>query len=204
LQEGVGRSSESLADDDGVADDVIQVAPEAVAAMIGAKVASLEERTQLVRTGEPLERLIGLTDEEARSLNDLWHRLKPGLDTQRMAKVKHQRLGDGGVWLGVEPFPEQGEEIRRQFLLTTLEVLGKSRGKIYLDAIRAHEAFGQWGKTVGSGFTIHMFAQEDESLLYEIVEQAAADGSPGRKWNTSQIPAHLAEMADAVGITLSP
>jgi hypothetical protein len=82
--------------------------------------------------------------------------------------------------------------------------LGGSRSQVFLDAVDAHGAFGRWGKTVGSGFTIHMFVQEDESLLYEIVEQATTAGSQIRKWKTSTIPQHLAEMASAVGISLSP
>jgi hypothetical protein len=179
------------------------VEPEALVALLGAKVLRLEERIQLIQPDGALERLIGLTEEEARSLNDLWGRTNPELVSLQTANVKHQRLDDGGLWLGVEPFPE-GEELRQDFLLTTHRVLGESRGQVFLDAVGAHGAFGRWGKTVGSGFTIHMFVQEDESLLYEIVEQVAADGSRGRKWNTSTIPAHLAELASAVGISLTP
>jgi hypothetical protein len=202
LKNTTHQDGEDLADDD-EADDSLQVDSEALIALMGAKVPRLEERGQLIQPDGELERLIGLTEEEARSMNELWGRTKPELDSLRTANVKHQRLEDGGVWLGVEPFAE-GEELRQDFLLTTHRVLGESRGRVFLDAVGAHGAFGRWGKTVGSGFTVHMFAQEDESLLYEIVEQAAADGSRNRKWNTSTIPAHLAEMASAVGISLSP
>ncbi len=193
-------------DDAGEADEEIalQVTPDALIALIESWVPTLTERIQLVQTDEPLAKLIEITEEEAQALNGFWDRLKPGLDAQRMANVKHQTLGDGGVWLGIEPFPEEGEKCRRDFLRSVHRVLGESRARVFLESIAAYEAFGKWGKTVGSGHTIHMFVQEDESLVYEIVEQpASADGSH-RKWNTSTLPTRLAEMASAAGITLSP
>ena len=33
--------------------------------------------------------------------------------------------------------------------------------------------------------------ENDGSNVYEITEQARSDGSPGRKWKTSRVPAHL-------------
>ena len=202
LGDRAGRYREERSESDG--DDLLQVAPDAVTALLGAKVTSLEERSQLIQTGNPLEQLIDTSEEEAATLNDFWDRLKPGVDDVRLENLKHQRLDDGGIWMGIEPFPEQGETFRVDFHRRVLEVLGESRGQVFLNCIGAHHAFGNWGKTVGTGFTIHMVVEEDGSLLYEIQEQTAADGTPGRRWNTSRIPAHLSAMAEAVGISLSP
>ena len=70
--------------------------------------------------------------------------------------------------------------------------------------MKAHGAFGNWGKTVGSEFFIGMWEQDDGSYIYEITEQARSDGSPGRKWKTSRVPAHLKDLAEAVSIPVHP
>lgn len=172
-------------------DESLQVNPDDITRLIGAKVKHLEERTQLIHPGHPLEQVIGVTDNEAGQLNELWNRLKPALDSLRAEHVIHQKLDGGGIWFGVEPIPGDGETLRQDFLLTTIKTLGEARARVFLNAISAHKAFGRWGKSVGSGFTVHTFVQADESLIYEIYEDSLTEGKPGRKWNSSTIPPHL-------------
>jgi len=169
-------------------DESLLVDPDDVTRLIGSKVKLLEERSQLIHPDHPLEQVIGVTDHEAGQLNELWNRLKPALDSLRAEHVIYQELDGGGIWFGVEPFPGDGETLRQDFLLTTIKTLGEARARVFLNAISAHEAFGQWGKSVGSGFAVHTFVQDDGSLIYEIYEDSATTGKPGRKSHSSTIP----------------
>lgn len=196
---GTARDAESTEPDAGV----LEVNPEALAALINAKVVDLERREPLVTRDEPLARLLAMDASEVKSLNDLWQNIRPRLDKLRMEKVKYQRLEDGGVWLGVEPFPEEGDILRQDFIVTSVSVLGESRGRVFLDAIKAHTSYGRWGKSVGTGFTVRMRERDDDSLLYEIIEQSGAGGKAGRRWLTTKIPAHLEAMAKAAGVRLT-
>jgi hypothetical protein len=197
-RERSGRTSSRGQGDEGLEvdedDETFRVDSDDITRLIGAKVESLEERAQLMDPDDPLEQVIGVTDEEAKKLNGLWHDLKPSLDSLRSDHVIHQELENGGIWFGVEPFPEEGESLRESFLLTIIETLGEARARTFLNAISAHRAFGQWGKSVGSGFAVHTFVQEDESIIYEIYEDSRVAGKRGRKWNSSTIPPHLKKL----------
>lgn len=199
-----GSRQANKAQDGGEKGERLHVDPESVAALLEAEVVDLERRKALVQGDEPLSRFLRLQEDEIRALNDLWKDISPRLHALRMENVRHQRLDDGGVWLGVESFAEEGDVLRQDFLRTTHGMLGDERGKVFLDAIKAHGAYGQWGKTVGTGYVVRVRVQDDGSHLYEITEQARADGTPGRKWQVAQIPAHLADMAREAGIALSP
>ncbi len=192
------HESEALEDDD----ESFLVNSDDVTRLIGAKVKLLEERTQLIHPGHPLEQVIGVTDNEAGQLNELWNRLKPALDSLRTDHVIHQELDGGGIWFGVEPFPGDGETLRQEFLLTIIKTLGEARARVFLNATSAHEAFGQWGKSVGSGFAVHTFFQDDGSLIYEIYEDSPTAGKRGRKWNSSTIPAHLKKLVQSSHVDL--
>ena len=203
LHNGAGDRGTRRSDQE-EAEDVIRVSPEQVAALLDSKVKPLEHRIELIDPDEPLARFIDLNQQEAEILNHYWEQLKPKLDDVRMKNVKHQRLPDGGVWLGIEPFPSEGDQFRQEFMLKVHSLLDESRGKVFLDAIRAHDAYGKWGTTVGTGFAIRILEQADESLVYEIIEQSTADGRPGKKWLAPKVPVHLEEMAEVVGVPLKP
>lgn len=191
-------------DDDEDDEEWLHVDPAMLTKLLNAKVVNLEVRTELVRADEPLSRFLRLDAEEVKELNELWQNISPKLHALRMENLKHQRLDDGGVWLGIESFPEQGDGLRQGFLLAIHGLLGEGRGKVFLDAVKAHGAYGQWGKTVGTGYVVRVRVQDDGSHLYEVIEQTRAGGTPGRRWQTSKIPAHLEDMAEEAGIALSP
>lgn len=201
VRENSGRTRSAVHDietlEDRDQDESLLVNPDDVTLLIGAKVKLLEERTQLIHPDHPLEQVIGVTDHEAAQLNELWNRLKPALDSLRADHVIHQELDGGGIWFGVEPFPGDGETLRQDFLLTTIKTLGEARARVFLNAISAHQAFGQWGKSVGSGFAVHTFVQDDDSLIYEIYEDSPTAGKRGRKWNSSTIPPHLKKLVQS-------
>lgn len=201
IRENSGRTRFSAPDIDSLVeeehDDSLLVHPDDVTRLIGAKVKPLEERLQLIHPGAPLEQIIGVTDNETGQLNELWNRLKPALDSHRADHVIHQELDGGGIWFAVEPFPEDGEALRKNFLQNTIKTLGEARARIFLNATSAHKAFGQWGKSVGSGFAVHTFVQEDDSLIYEIYEDSPTAGKRGRKWNSSTIPPHLKKLVQS-------
>ena len=191
-------NSEALEDND----ESFLVESDDVIRLIGSKIKLLEERTQLIHPDHPLEQVIGVTKNEAEQLNELWNRLKPALVALRADNVVHQELEGGGIWFGVEPFPGDGEALRKEFLLTTIKTLGEARARVFLNALSAHQAFGQWGKSIGSGFAVHTFVQDDDSIIYEIYEDSLTAGKPGRKWNSSTIPPHLKKLLQSSQVEL--
>ena len=197
--QGAGRQHTRQEDEERILVDA-----DAVAALLKTEVPTLEHRTQLVSADEPLARFLNINAEDVAALNRVWQEIRPKLRDLRTEHVSYQEREGDGMWVGVSPFPDEGEVLRVELLLSTTSRLGEARGKVFLDAMKAHRAFGNWGKTVSGDFTIGLWEQDDGSNVYEITEQARSDGSPGRKWRTSRVPAHLKDLADAVGIPVHP
>jgi hypothetical protein len=196
------RESRNTADKEAQDADHLKVDPADLHELLKTEVEPLERRGQFIKLDEPLAKLLDVTLEEAQVINSLWGELSGRLKSERIKNTRSQRFEDGSMWLGVSPFPVEGERIRRQILLTVIETLGESRGKVLLDAISAHGAYGQWGKTVGSGFSIRVKVEENGGNLYVISEQESSEGSAGKTWQCAQIPAHLEDLARAAGIQL--
>jgi hypothetical protein len=66
--------------------------------------------------------------------------------------------------------------------------------------IRADEAFGGWGQRPAAAYSIRLERQTDGSLVYHISERSAPDALAGRSWVSNQIPPHIRELTDALGI----
>ena len=150
------------------------------------------------------EKTLKLSQDESDAINTLWARIRPKLNELRSEHIKMQTMADGEVWIGVEVFADEGDVLRQAFIGDAMDLIGEQRAGMLLKGIKAHDAYGRWGKTVGSGFAIKVRKQEDGSYLYEIAEQAQSDGKAGRQWKSDRVPSHLEVLATAAGIELKP
>lgn len=158
----------------------------------------------LIDPNESLATVLKLRTDETAAINEMWSQLLPELNKLRAEHVKSQTMEDGEVWVGVEVFSEKGDLLRQDFIGQIHDLVGEQRGGLFLQGIQAHDAYGQWGKTVGSGFSIKVREQEDGSYLYEITEQAQDDAKAARQWKSDRVPTHLEVLAEAAHIVLKP
>ena len=177
------------------------------ALLASGEVFSLEQRGQsemLIESNEALAVVLKLDKDEIEALNKLWLRIRPKLNALRVQHVKQQIMDDGEVWVGVEVFSDAADMLRQAFIADTLGMIGEQRGGLFLNGLNAHNAYGRWGKAVGSGFSIRVVEQSDGSQLYHIKESAKDAGVPGRTWRTNRIPDHLILLSDALKISPTP
>lgn len=158
----------------------------------------------LIDASEPLALALKLSEDEVSAMNKVWERIRPKLNALRAEHIKSQTMADGEVWIGVEVFADDGDILRQAFMGEVHALLGEDRGALLLQGVRAHRAYGRWGRTVGSGFSIKVREQDDGSYLYEIAEQVQTYGVGRKIWKTDRVPAHLQPLAVAAGIELTP
>ena len=182
----------------------LQIDVEDLISLLNEEFKSLEERDDLISKDEALVRVLELNESEIYELNSLWSEQKSQVEKARKDKTRFKELPDGKLWVGVEPFSQDGQKIRQNLLEGVFTLLGNERAELLLDSVKAGEAFGDWGKIVDASFTISIIEQSNGQGLYEIIEQASSKAPKGRKWLVPRIPKHLEKIALDIGLSLVP
>lgn len=181
----------------GTAEASVQVDPAVLSALSLTTQPSLEHRAILFSDGDLVAQALAITEKEKNKLEQQWTNIK-----KQILHLQHENLhyeqGENLLWLGASPF--DGSEIQQSLQDAALEVLGKERGKAFLEMTRANDAFGGWGARTSAAYSIQIEQQSDDTLVYRITERAAPDAPAGRTWISNKIPPHIREMTDVLGI----
>ncbi|MBB5350540.1 hypothetical protein HNR46_000768 [Haloferula luteola] len=157
----------------------------------------LEQRRVLFSDGDPVAEALGMTESEKARLERSWAKVKDRVLVRQHEGLRSEQREDR-LWFGVDPF--DGDAIRRQFYQDAEDTLGSERAAAFLTCSRADEAFGKWGHEVSGAYSIRYESQSDGSLVYRITRQDSPDAPEGKSWITSQIPPHIRELTDPLGI----
>lgn len=159
---------------------------------------SLEERIVLFSNGDPIARVLAVTDDEKAVLEREWAKAKDEVVRRQRETLRHEQ-GENQLWIGADPF--EGGHLWSHFREAALETLGPERGEAFLGMTRADEAFGGWGRRPSAAYSIQYDRQSDGSWVYRITEKPSPDGPAGKSWISNRIPAHIREMTDFLGIS---
>ncbi|MCF7674157.1 MAG: hypothetical protein K9M97_02340 [Akkermansiaceae bacterium] len=180
-----------------VSKESIEIDPSIVASLTEATQPALDHRNILFSDGDLVARVLAMTADEKSSLEREWARIKDRILRQQHEHLRYEQ-GEDDLWIGADPF--DGEAEQESFHEAVVEALGAARGDAFLRMTRADHAFGAWGRGPSAGYTIKLERQEGGGLQYRITERTSPDAPAGKSWISAQVPPHIREMKDALGI----
>lgn len=138
---------------------------------------------------------------EKQQLEEAWRLTREAVVKHQLETLEYQEFDDS-LWIASAPF--DGSATREQFLSQSSSILGGERAEAMWRLLRADQAFGGWGNKPSSACSLEYISQSDGSLVYRITERSAPDAPAQRTWITAELPTHLREAGEHLGLPIQP
>lgn len=179
----------------------VTITPSALANLALSTPIPLEERRSLFSGADSVAEALGMHSDEKQQLEEAWRQTREGIVKHQLESLEYEELEDS-LWISSGPF--DGTAIREQFLNQSSSILGAERSQAMWQLLKADQAFGGWGNRPSSSCSLEYISQGDGSLVYRITERDSPDGPARRTWISAELPTHLREAGEHLGLPIQP